>query len=291
MNLKRNLIAASAAISILGLTTLTASAISPKLGIIPMGAYMSFSSSRHLQSGGGFGLGLAYRLNKKIGMEFDVINIGSKQKRGEEKNLNATFVSLNGLYFFKPLWVLNPYVSAGLGGIHVSVSNSNNPSTQAAVNLGAGFSYSISPQIAIRVGANDYVGLTSNMTNDIGAHAGLAFYFGKSSNTNETASVPAATAENNNNSVPMIKVQKSQSIVVDKKGVYVLNDGNKSKGVYVLKNGNKATAAKTTSAKEKSAPQKTAQPQQRLQATVGKAVTTKPAPANSNQQAKYSLYN
>jgi hypothetical protein len=89
----------------------------------------------------------------------------------------------------------------------------------------------------------------------------------------------------------MIKVQKSQSIVVDKKGVYVLNDGNKSKGVYVLKNGNKATAAKTTSAKEKSAPQKTAQPQQRLQATVGKAVTTKPAPANSNQPAKYSLYN
>ncbi|OGT31135.1 MAG: hypothetical protein A3E87_04435 [Gammaproteobacteria bacterium RIFCSPHIGHO2_12_FULL_35_23] len=181
--------------SVLAETAITKGAFS----LTPFASYYSFSSKRHLKSGGGLGLGLAYYFNNNWATELSGSEFATKQSRLPEKSVDGQYITLNGLYYFRSGMGFRPYLSAGIGASHFSRNSNNNPSTQGNVGVGGGVIYFIDQSIALRAGANDYYNLTGSGNNDVALQGGVSFYFGdRGDESSGTSTEEAAqeTAEN-----------------------------------------------------------------------------------------------
>ncbi len=160
-------------------TTAFAGHQSNRFSFLIGGGYTHLASGHHLDNATSPVFGAAYDLSRRLSASLMVVPFASKAKNTARDSVNSQLYTLNGRYHFQVDQKLQPYLTAGLGVVHIRyptglVSNSN---TETVMNAGGGAQYFFSPSIALEAGARDaYAPATGR--HDLYFHVGYRFFFG-----------------------------------------------------------------------------------------------------------------
>ncbi|OGT05906.1 MAG: hypothetical protein A2103_04525 [Gammaproteobacteria bacterium GWF2_41_13] len=148
------------------------------ISITPSGGYYHFADKRHLDDQALANIQLGYGFTEAISAEAFYAPFSTSQDRSPSKNIHGGLYTLNGLYHFRTLNALQPYVTAGVGLINIKPSPAQDSTSQANLNAGAGIEYFISHQFSFRAEAKDLYTPTGGKQ-DFLLNAGLTIYLYK----------------------------------------------------------------------------------------------------------------
>jgi OOP family OmpA-OmpF porin len=149
--------------------------------ISPFFGYCTGSTSRDLCHKDVYGLRLGYTFTPVWEIEGTIEGVGSS---------SATMYHADVLYHFMPEKSLNPFVIAGIGGAHVR-PRSGSPYDTVMGNIGVGFKYWFSENIAFRTEIRDVMTHSQNSV----VTAGLTFSFGGKTPKSALATPPQPPAQ------------------------------------------------------------------------------------------------
>ncbi len=141
--------------------------------ISPFFGYCTGATSHDLCHKDVYGLRLGYNITSRWEVEAALEEFGPR---------SATMLHLDALYHFLPEKAFNPFLIAGIGGAHVRSASGGHYNT-AMGDVGAGFKYAITPDIAYRTEIRDVI---THFQNSV-VTAGFTFTLGK-----KPSSVPEA---------------------------------------------------------------------------------------------------
>lgn len=156
------------------------------ISITPSGGYYHFADKRHLDDQALANIQLGYGFNETVSAEAFYAPFSTSQDRTPSKNIHGGLYALNGLYHFRTLNVLQPYLTAGVGIINIKPSPAQDSTSQANLNAGAGIEYFISNQLSLRAEAKDLYTPVGGKQ-DFFINAGLTIYLYKIPQENTTA--------------------------------------------------------------------------------------------------------
>lgn len=152
-----------------------------RIEISPFYGYCTGSTSRVLCHKDAYGLRLGYTFTPIWEIEGTLEGVGSS---------SATMYHADVLYHFMPEKSINPFIIAGIGGAHVSPHSGSSYDT-AMGNIGIGFKYWLSENIAFRTEIRDVMTHSQNSV----VSAGLTFAFGGKTPKSAPAPAPVPAPE------------------------------------------------------------------------------------------------
>jgi len=158
--MKKILLSVLAAVIMLSFPELSLSEI--KEGSIEIEPLVGYYLLGNQSDSGGYGLRGGYNFTKNWGLEGAYEHAGSR----------AQFIHVDLLYHFVPAKTFNPFIFAGAGNAYMKPDN--NSYNNISGEIGVGFKYFLSDNIAIRVDIRDI----QEKYNDVVTTAGLVFTFG-----------------------------------------------------------------------------------------------------------------
>jgi len=161
--------------------------------VTPFAGFNFFENGQNVKDRFIYGGRIGYNLTPHWGIEgsVDFINthVDDKSKNGNKEgrfggptnHVDMTFYHLDALYHFMPAAKFNPYLIAGIGGVHYSPRISTQDMT--ALNFGVGAKYWVADNVALRIDARDNVvsEVFKNAYHNINTTVGIVFAFGGTS--------------------------------------------------------------------------------------------------------------
>ena len=159
----------------------------------PFAGYNFFEHGQNLKDAFNYGGRLGYNFTRYFGVEGTVEFIGSRvddrsikgskegQFRSPINNVSLYLYHVDAVYHPLPDGDFNPFIVAGIGGLHYSPSISHGD--MPALNVGVGAKYWLTENLALRVDVRDYVvtEIMHDSYNNIGVTAGITYAFGGTS--------------------------------------------------------------------------------------------------------------
>lgn len=174
--------------------------------VTPFAGFNFFESGQNVKDRFIYGGRLGYNFTPHWGIEGSVefINtrVDDKSKTGIKEGqfgsptnkVDMAFYHLDALYHFMPEAKFNPYLVAGIGGVHYSPRISTQDMT--ALNFGAGAKYWVADNVALRIDVRDNVvsEVFQEAYHNVNATAGIVFAFGGTSSAPVKAVAPECPA-------------------------------------------------------------------------------------------------
>lgn len=133
----------------------------------PYGGFQMFNDSTAHDKGSVYGLRLGYNFTKNLGVE-----AAYDYARSQARMYHADLI-----YHFMPEKSFNPFLVGGIGGARMDPENGDKYD-EYLVNVGAGFKYFFTKNIALRADVRDMMIMRSSQFHNIAATAGIVFAFG-----------------------------------------------------------------------------------------------------------------
>ena len=161
--------------------------------ISPFAGFNVFQNDQNLKDRFIYGGRVGYNITPNWGiegsMEFVNTHVNHKSRTGAKEgqfrsptdDVDLFFYHLDALYHFMPESKFNPYLVAGLGGVHYSPRISTQDMT--AISFGAGAKYWVADNVALRIDVRDNVvsEIYQEAYHNLNATAGIVFAFGGTS--------------------------------------------------------------------------------------------------------------
>lgn len=171
--------------------------------ISPFAGFNVFQNDQNLKDRFIYGGRIGYNITPNWGiegsMEFVNTHVNHKSRTGAKEgqfrnpttDVDLFFYHLDALYHFMPESKFNPYLVAGLGGVHYSPRISTQDMT--AISFGAGAKYWVADNVALRIDIRDNVvsEIFQEAYHNLNATAGIVFAFGGTSNLQPVKAVAA----------------------------------------------------------------------------------------------------
>ncbi|MBT1072403.1 OmpA family protein [Pelotalea chapellei] len=175
--------------------------------ISPFVGFNLFENGQNLNNNLIYGGRVGYNFTNHFGLEGSVEFINTRvddksrtgikegQFRSPTNDVNLAFYHLDALYHFMPEGKFNPYVVAGLGGVHYSPRIATQDMT--AISFGAGAKYWVAEHVALRVDVRDNVvsEVFQEAYHNVNATAGVVFAFGGTSKAATPVAAPEPVAK------------------------------------------------------------------------------------------------
>lgn len=145
--------------------------------LTPSIGYYYFSTTRHIENTGISSLALAYNFTPRWAIEGSVGVMNTNQSVNyPAPGVHGVLYSMDGVYRFTSYKIMQPYVAAGLGVLHLSANNNLNAPDQANAQAGAGVQLFFTERMAFRGEARDIYTFVGGK-NDVMLNLGLSILF------------------------------------------------------------------------------------------------------------------
>lgn len=137
--------------------------------------YDYFASKREMDNTGVPFAILGYNFTNNWGIEalLGFFKTYYKNSVHDNRQIDGTLFSVDGIYRFSPYKIIEPYLLAGVGVIGLN-PNRNDAHNEGNVNFGIGSEFFIEKSIAFRIEARDFYTIVGGK-NDIMLDAGITF--------------------------------------------------------------------------------------------------------------------
>jgi OOP family OmpA-OmpF porin len=201
--MKKILLAVLAAVIMLSFPQLSVSEIKEgSIEISPFAGYYFL----HERDRAGFGLRGGYNFTKNWGLEGAYDYVGNR----------ANFLHANLLYHLIPEKAFNPFILAGVGNAHMKPDDDSY--NHILGEIGVGFKYFLSDNIAIRVDIRDI----QEKYNNVAATAGLVFAFG------------GKTPKHTETAAPEMKLDRKSGPKTEEKVIILVSEPKAEEKVIIL---------------------------------------------------------